>query len=118
MYVARMRVSCDGNLHVTSRLQDVFQHLENQAGHHIRGISTVKIAIMKVEYVLLAQLERSDDVECTMETVSRVRMDAPVLVTKKLRRVRPPAAMRTALKHRYNTRVMWKFGCAFSVASR
>ena len=77
-----MRFYCDANLRVTSRLQDIFQHLEHQAEYHIRGISEIKKATLGDEYVVLAQWEGLDEAESTWEPVSRILEDAPAMLKK------------------------------------
>ena len=97
VHVARMLFYCDAILRVTSRLQDSFQHLEHQAEYHIRGIPEIKKATLGDEYVVLVQWERLDEAKSTWEPVSRILEDAPAMLKKQIRLLKPSAVVKEGL---------------------
>ena len=101
VHVTRMRFYADSDLKITKAVKDVFQ----QGEYHIGGITEVKKANRGDEYVVLVQWEGLDDAEETWEPVSRVLEDAPTVLRRELRKIKPPAAIKRELQHRYNINI-------------
>ena len=72
-----------------------------QREYHIRRITDVDKAKRGDEYVVRVQWEGLDDEDSTWEPVSRIFADAPAVLRKELRRIRPEADMKRALQERY-----------------
>ena len=105
VHVTRMRFYADRDLKITKAVKDVFQHVDQQGEYHIRGITRVKKANRGEEYVVLVQWEGLDDAEETWEPVSRVLEDAPTVLRRELRKIKPPAAIKQELQRRYKIKI-------------
>ena len=105
VHVTRMQFYADSDLKITQAVKDVFQHVDQQGEYHIRGITRVKKANRGEEYVVLVQWEGLDDAEETWEPVSRVLEDAPTVLRRELRKIKPPAAIKQELQRRYKIKI-------------
>ena len=79
--------------------------MDQQGEYHVRGITDVKKANRGDKYVVLVQWEGLDDEEATWEPVSRVLEDAPTVLRRELRKVKPPATIKRELQRRYKLNV-------------
>ena len=75
--------------------------MEIQAEYHNRGISEIKKATLWDEYVVLVQRGGLDEAETTREPVSRFLEDAPAMLKKQFRLLKPSTAVKEGLKKRY-----------------
>jgi len=105
VHVTRMRFYADSALEVTQPLQEVFQSIEQQGEYHIRSIDDVRKARQGDEYVVLVQWEGLDDAEGTWEPVSRIMEDAPTVLRRALKRIKPSATIKRELQRRYKLKV-------------
>ena len=104
-HVTRMRLYADNSLNVTAPFKEVFQHIHQQGEYHIRAITGVRQARMGDEYVVQVQWEGLEDEEGTWEFVSQILEDAPTILRRELRRLKPPDEIKSGIKRRYKINI-------------
>ena len=68
--------------------------------YHVRGINDGRKANMGDAYVVFMWWQGLDDAEGTWEPVSSVLKDAPTVLRRQLRKIKPPTAIKRELYRR------------------
>ena len=105
VHVARMWLYADDQLDVTGELLKGFHQLKNQGEYHIRNISAIERFSNGDEFVVQMAWEGLEEAESTWEPMSRVFYDAPAVLCKELKVLRPKVEQKRALVQRYSLRL-------------
>ena len=105
VHVVKMRFYADDQLEITGELLKVFQHLKNQGEYHIQSISAIKRAARGDEFVVKVAWEGLEEANSTWKPASRVFHDAPAVLRKEFKALRPKAEQKWVLVQRYGVRL-------------
>ena len=99
-YVARLRFYADADLNITAETKDVFQHSYDQGECRMNGLMHVAEDDQGV-VIVLVYWEGFDAEERTLESLRKIHSSAPDFVSKELRKMRLPRALKGKLASEY-----------------